>query len=99
MGAKGIRAGRPTYIQAVFCSVPSPIVVNERKKREFHCKEMGCQGCSTIEIWAGLGSQNGQILEDALAKSLEAPPVYISSKLLKTLADDLDTVLHVDKPI
>ncbi|MBT6313012.1 MAG: hypothetical protein HOJ21_07395 [Alphaproteobacteria bacterium] len=35
----------------------------------------------------------------AFAKSLEAPLVYISSTPLKTLADDLDNVLHVGKPI
>lgn len=63
MGAKSIRAWGLTYIQAVFCFVPSPIAVNERNKRKFRREKVGCQGCQVIEIWAGLGIQNVQVLQ------------------------------------
>lgn len=50
-------------------------------------------------VVADLGGQHAIQRLAAFAKSLEAPLVYISSTPLKTLADDLDNVLHVGKPI
>ena len=50
-------------------------------------------------VVADLGGQHAVQRLAAFAKSLEAPLIYISSTPLKTLADDLDNVLRVGKPI
>ncbi len=50
-------------------------------------------------VVADLAGQHAIQRLATFANSLEAPLIYISSTPLKTLADDLDNVLHVGEPV